>query len=120
MGAGSGTVTAYRFVLHCTPTAQDRTCHAIRCGHSVAYKSAGQKIAEATPNELLLACAPKEPLEGPLALEFITGVSGTYVDPEKIMKSHVTWRDRPYEGVGPRRHDRAAQKRYVPDQVLGR
>lgn len=76
-------MTAYRFVLHCTPTAQGRVRHAVRCGHSVAYKSAGQKIAEAVLDELLLACAPKKPLEGPLALEFIAGMPDTCVDPEK-------------------------------------
>lgn len=67
-------MTACRFVLNCTPTAQARVRHAVRCGHSVAYKSAGQKIAEAVLDELLLARAPKKPLEGPLALEFIAGM----------------------------------------------
>mgnify|MGYP001536714223 CR=1 FL=1 len=57
-------MTAYRFVLHCTPTAQARVRHAVRCGHSVAYKSAGQKSAEAVLDDLLSARAPKKPLEG--------------------------------------------------------
>lgn len=67
-------MTAYRFVLNCTPTAQARVRHAVRCGHSVAYKSAGQKSAEAVLDDLLLARAPKKPLEGPLVLEFIAGM----------------------------------------------
>lgn len=67
-------MTVLRFTLSCTPTAQARVRHAVRCGHSVAYKSAGQKSAEAVLDALLLACAPQKPLEGPLVLEFIAGM----------------------------------------------
>ena len=59
-------MTAYRFVLNCTPTAQARVRHAVRCGHSVAYKSAGQKSAEAVLDDLLLARAPKKQREAML------------------------------------------------------
>ena len=67
-------MTGCRFFLNCTPTAQARVRHAVRCGHSVAYKSAGQKSAEAVLDGLLSARAPKKPLEGPLVLEFIAGI----------------------------------------------
>lgn len=67
-------MTAYRFVLHCTPTAQARVRHTVRCGHSVAYKSAGQKSAEAVLDDLLSKRAPEKPLDGPLVLEFIAGM----------------------------------------------
>ncbi len=67
-------MTGCRFFLNCTPTAQARVRHAVRCGHSVAYKSAGQKSAEAMLDGLLSARAPKKPLEGPLVLEFIAGI----------------------------------------------
>ena len=55
-------MTACRFVLNCVPTAQARTRHAVRGGHSVAYKSVGQKRAEAVLDDLLLARAPQKPL----------------------------------------------------------
>lgn len=64
-------MTVLRFTLSCTPTAQARVRHTVRCGHSVAYKSAGQKSAEAVLDDLLSARAPKKPLEGPLVLEFV-------------------------------------------------
>ena len=67
-------MTAYRFVLNCTPTAQARVRHAVRCGHSVAYKSVGQKSAEAVLDNLLSKRAPEKPLDGPLVLEFIAGM----------------------------------------------
>lgn len=76
-------MTAYRFVLNCTPTAQARVRHTVRCGHSVAYKSAGQKSAEAVLDALLLACAPQKPLEGPLVLEFIAGMPIPASTPKK-------------------------------------
>lgn len=68
-------MTALRFTLRCTPTAQARARHAVRCGHSVAYKSAGQKAVEAELDGLLSAHSPKMPLEGPLGLEFVAGMS---------------------------------------------
>lgn len=52
-------MTVLRFTLSCTPTAQARVRHTVRCGHSVAYKSAGQKSAEAVLDDLLSARAPK-------------------------------------------------------------
>ena len=67
-------MTACRFVLNCVPTAQARTRHAVRGGHSVAYKSVGQKRAEAVLDDLLSPRAPQKPLEGPLVLEFIAGM----------------------------------------------
>ena len=76
-------MTAYRFVLHCTPTAQARVRHAVRCGHSVAYKSAGQKSAEAVLDDLLSARTPKKPLEGPLVLEFVAGMPIPTSTPKK-------------------------------------
>lgn len=82
-GVGDGAVTAYRFVLNCTPTAQARVRHTVRCGHSVAYKSAGQKSAEAVLDDLLSARAPKKPLEGPLVLEFIAGMPIPASTPKK-------------------------------------
>lgn len=60
-----------RFRLECAPTAQARIRHAVRCGHSMAYKSANQKAAESVLDSLLSARAPKKPLEGPLVLKFI-------------------------------------------------
>lgn len=67
-------MTALRFTLNCIPTAQARVRHAVRSGHSVAYKSAGQKAAETELDGLLLAYTPKKPLEGPVRLEFIAGM----------------------------------------------
>jgi Holliday junction resolvase RusA-like endonuclease len=40
----------------------------------VAYKSAGQKSAEAVLDDLLSKRAPEKPLDGPLVLEFIAGM----------------------------------------------
>ena len=92
-------MTAYRFVLNCTPTAQARVRHAVRCGHSVAYKSAGQKSAEAVLDDLLSELAPEKPLDGPLALEFIAGmpipVSTSKKDREAMLRGEIastTWR----------------------------
>ena len=47
------------------------------------YKSAGQKSAEAVLDDLLSACTPKKPLEGPLALEFIAGMPIPASTPKK-------------------------------------
>ena len=86
-------MTAYRFVLNCTPTAQARVRHAVRCGHSVAYKSAGQKSAEAVLDDLLSELAPEKPLDGPLALEFIAGmpipVSTSKKDREAMLRGEI-------------------------------
>ena len=53
-------MTVLRFTLSCTPTAQARVRHTVRCGHSVAYKSAGQKSAKAVLDDLLSARAPEK------------------------------------------------------------
>ena len=71
------------FRLDCIPTAQARVRHAVRCGHSVAYKSAGQKSAEAVLDVLLSKCAPEKPLDGPLVLEFVAGMSIPTSTPKK-------------------------------------
>ena len=76
-------MTVLRFTLSCTPTAQARVRHTVRCGHSVAYKSAGQKNAEAVLDDLLSARAPKKPLEGPLVLEFVAGMPIPASTPKK-------------------------------------
>lgn len=72
-------MTALRFTLRCTPTAQARARHAMRRTKegktvSVAYKCAGQKAAEAELDDLLEQRTPEKPLEGPLGLEFIAGM----------------------------------------------
>lgn len=76
-------MTALRFTLPCAPTAQARARHAVRGGHSVAYKSAGQKAAEAELDGLLKAHAPEKPLEGPLGLEFVAGMPIPTSTPKK-------------------------------------
>ena len=92
-------MTAYRFVLNCTPTAQARVRHAVRCGHSVAYKSAGQKSAEAVLDDLLSELAPEKPLDGPLALEFIAGmpipVSTSKKDREAMLRGEIAHTKKP-------------------------
>lgn len=92
-------MTACRFVLNCTPTAQARVRHAVRCGRSVAYKPAGQKGAEAVLDGLLSARAPANPLEGPLVLEFIAGMpipaSASKKDREAMLRGETAHTKKP-------------------------
>lgn len=72
-------MTALRFTLRCTPTAQARARHTTRKTkkgktYSVAYKEARQKERETELDDLLEQRTPKKPLEGPLGLEFIAGM----------------------------------------------
>lgn len=63
-----------KFTLDCTPTAQARVRHAVRYGHSVAYKSGNQQANERTLEALLAYHKPKLPLAGPVVLEFVAAM----------------------------------------------
>lgn len=62
------------FTLNCTPTAQARVRHAVRNGHSVAYKSDSQRANEGTLDALLAQHAPLNALEGAIELFFIASL----------------------------------------------
>ena len=63
-----------RFALHCTPTPQARVRHGVVNGRSMAFKSSGQRANERTLDALLAPYVPKQPLDGPVALEFIASM----------------------------------------------
>lgn len=97
-------MTALRFTLRCTPTAQARARHTTRKTKEgktvgVAYKCAGQKAAEAELDGLLEHRAPEKPLEGPLGLEFIAGMpipaSTSKRDREAMLRGDIAHTKKP-------------------------
>lgn len=66
-------MTVLRFTLSCTPTAQARVRHGrTKSGLHMTFKSANQKANERTLEALLAPYAPKTPLVGPLASNFLS------------------------------------------------
>lgn len=97
-------MTALRFTLRCTPTAQARARHMTRKTkegktYSVAYKEARQKERETELDDLLEQRAPEKPLEGPLGLEFIAGMpipaSTSKRDREAMLRGDIAHTKKP-------------------------
>ncbi len=63
-----------KFTLPIVPTAQARPKVAVRGKFAQAYKTEGQKANERTLEACLKDHAPKAPLSGPLALDFVAAL----------------------------------------------
>lgn len=80
-----------KFRINCIPTAQARARHGrTKSGLHVTFKSANQKANERTLEALLAPYAPKQPLAGPLVLEFVAALPVGKSDSKKLREAKLT------------------------------
>lgn len=80
-----------KFRLNCIPTAQARARHGrTKSGLNVTFKSANQRANERTLEALLAPYAPKQPLSGPLVLEFVAALPVGKSDSKKLREAKLT------------------------------
>ena len=79
-----------KFRLNCIPTAQARARHGrTKSGLNVTFKSANQRANERTLEALLAPHAPKQPLSGPLVLEFVAALPVGKSDSKKLREAKL-------------------------------
>lgn len=79
-----------KFRLNCIPTAQARARHGrTKSGLHVTFKSANQRANERTLEALLAPHAPKQPLSGPLVLEFVAALPVGKSDSKRLREAKL-------------------------------
>jgi Holliday junction resolvase RusA-like endonuclease len=88
-------VQTLKFTLPIVPKAQARPKVTVRGNFATAYKTADQKTNERTLESCLLEHRPKEPLKGPLVLEFVAALPAPKSASKKARRDMLLGMDYP-------------------------